>query len=151
MKSIDGEVVMLHREVQITPEVELWLGKLSDEMKATLQQLVQQCLQEARMSRAGGLDPSKYPSQILCLSETIRFTDRCEEAIKNGTLSSLKKELEGQLEEYTNVDLSGGKESNTFVIICALYVYGTCMVCQQKLERSTFSDLFQCNKNEHHV
>lgn len=111
MKSIDGEVVTLYREVQITPEVELWLGKLSDEMKDTLKQLLEQCLQEARMSRAGGLDPSKYPSQILCLSEMIRFTDRCSESIQKSTLGTLKKELEGQLEQYTNVDLSGGKYS----------------------------------------
>jgi len=38
--------------------VELWLHALSDEMKATLKKLVNDCLQERT------LDPSKYPSQV---------------------------------------------------------------------------------------
>ena len=44
--------------------------------------------------------------QILCLAEQIRFTDNCEKAIANGSLSSFNKDLESQLESYTSVDMS---------------------------------------------
>ena len=37
----------------------------------------------------------------------IRFTENCEEAIKRGSLMQYLKEVEGQLEGYTNVDLGG--------------------------------------------
>jgi len=44
--------------------------------------------------------------QILCLAEQIRFTEGCEQAITRGDLQNYNKELETQLESYTNVDLS---------------------------------------------
>lgn len=34
-------------------------------------------------------DPDKYPSQILCLAESITFTTKCEQALTSMTLSSL--------------------------------------------------------------
>ncbi|KAJ8297986.1 LOW QUALITY PROTEIN: hypothetical protein KUTeg_024517 [Tegillarca granosa] len=105
MKSLDGEVVPLRKKVKITPEVEVWLGKLSEEMKETLQELLRECLRDSKQSH-GGLDPNKYPSQVLCLAEQIRFTENCEVAISRGNLPSYNKELEQQLESYTSVDLS---------------------------------------------
>ncbi|XP_052794024.1 cytoplasmic dynein 2 heavy chain 1-like isoform X3 [Mya arenaria] len=104
MKSLEGEVVPLKRKVKIVPEVETWLGQLSDEMKNTLQEQLLQCLQDAKQSK-GGLDPNKYPSQILCLAEQIRFSQNCEVAIKSGNLMNFAREVEGQLESYTSVDL----------------------------------------------
>ncbi|KAK7489861.1 hypothetical protein BaRGS_00018883, partial [Batillaria attramentaria] len=106
MKSLDGEVVTLKHQVKIVEEVEVWLAKLAEEMKNTLQELLKECLRDAKSSR-GGLDPNKYPSQILCLAEMVRFTENCEEAIKRGSLQQYIGEVEGQLESYTNVDLGG--------------------------------------------
>ncbi|CAG5115632.1 unnamed protein product, partial [Candidula unifasciata] len=111
MKSQDGEVVSLKRKVKITPDVEIWLGKLAEEMKDTLKELLTVCLKEARSSHAG-LDPSKYPSQILCLAEYIKFTENCEEAIQKNGLRDLLKETETQLETYTSVDLRGTDQSS---------------------------------------
>ncbi|XP_074649972.1 cytoplasmic dynein 2 heavy chain 1-like [Tubulanus polymorphus] len=108
MKSLDGEVVPLKRKVQIIPEVEIWLSRLSDEMKDTLKELLKECLHDKKAGSQGGLDPNKYPSQILCLAEQIEFTERCEEAIRLNRLQEFKIEMENQLESYTNVDLSGG-------------------------------------------
>ncbi|XP_053400577.1 cytoplasmic dynein 2 heavy chain 1-like [Mercenaria mercenaria] len=104
MKSLQGEVVPLKRKVQIVPEVESWLGRLSEEMKDTLKELLNECLRDAKQSK-GGLDPNKYPSQILCLAEQIRFSENCEAAIKQGNLMNFGREVEGQLEGYTSVDL----------------------------------------------
>ncbi|KAK3801155.1 hypothetical protein RRG08_006872 [Elysia crispata] len=115
MKSLDGEIVPLIRKVKITPEVEVWLGKLAIEMKDTLKELLTACLKDAKSSR-GGLDPNKYPSQILCLAEYIKFTENCEEAIKRNTLRELMSEVEGQLESYTNVDLGGGQSTEATVL-----------------------------------
>ncbi|KAK6172722.1 hypothetical protein SNE40_016326 [Patella caerulea] len=109
MKSLDGEVVPLVRKVKIMPEVEIWLSKLADEMKDTLKELLINCLKDTKASK-GGLDPNKYPSQILCLAESIRFTENCEEAIRRNSLHEFLRELENQLESYTNVDLSEGQD-----------------------------------------
>ncbi|XP_071126281.1 cytoplasmic dynein 2 heavy chain 1-like isoform X2 [Mytilus edulis] len=103
MKSLDGEIVPLQRKVKILPEVEVWLSKLSEEMVDTLQELLRTCLKDAQR---GDLDPNKYPSQILCLAEQIRFTESCEKAVASGGLSSYNKELDSQLESYTSVDMS---------------------------------------------
>uniref|UniRef100_A0A2C9KDA5 Dynein heavy chain hydrolytic ATP-binding dynein motor region domain-containing protein n=1 Tax=Biomphalaria glabrata TaxID=6526 RepID=A0A2C9KDA5_BIOGL len=106
MKSLNGEVVPLKRKVKVTSDVEVWLGKLADEMKDTLKECLMLCLKDAKTSR-GGLDPQKYPSQILCLAEYIKFTESCEEAIRKNSLRDLQNEVMGQLEGYTNVDLEG--------------------------------------------
>ncbi|XP_067663541.1 cytoplasmic dynein 2 heavy chain 1-like isoform X1 [Haliotis asinina] len=114
MKSLEGEVVPLKRKVKIMPEVEVWLSKLAEEMKDTLKELLRECLKD---NKSSGLDPNRYPSQILCLGEQIRFTENCEEAVKRGGLRSFLAEIENQLESYTSVDLAGaGKEGEAHVL-----------------------------------
>ena len=68
-------------------------------MKSTLQQLLRECLAES--GRGAGLDPVKYPSQILGLSEQIQFTAQCEEALTSHSLQQFKVEMEQKLETYT--------------------------------------------------
>lgn len=55
-------------------------------MHETLKKSLIKCLK--------GADPLVYPSQILCLAESISFTSRCEEAIKQKKLKTLLKSLE---------------------------------------------------------
>ena len=45
--------------------------------------------------------------QILCLSESVTFTERCEEALKTSSLTNLILEMKKQLESYTSVDVQG--------------------------------------------
>ena len=73
-------------------------------MKHTLQELLVQCLQDGR-GGDGGIDPTKYPSQILCLAEQILFTERCEQALEMNTLNEFLIELEAQLDSYTSSDI----------------------------------------------
>ncbi|OWF37256.1 Cytoplasmic dynein 2 heavy chain 1 [Mizuhopecten yessoensis] len=115
MKSLEGEVVPLKKKVQIMPEVEVWLSKLAEEMKATLQEQLRECLQDSKQNQ-GGLDPSKYPSQMLCLAEQIRFTEACEQAISKGNLPGYQRELEAQLESYTSVNLSEASGVEGYVL-----------------------------------
>ena len=50
----------------------------------------------------------KYPSQILCLSQAIKFTDDAEAAIEEGPrgLTALHGQLSGTLRDLTSHDLS---------------------------------------------
>ena len=73
-------------------------------MKHTLQQLLVECVRDGRASN-GGIDPNKYPSQVLCLAEQILFTERCEQAIESRTLSELLIEMESQLDSYTSTEI----------------------------------------------
>ena len=102
MKSLQGETVRLKKPVQITKNVEGWLQELANEMKNTLKALLVECMEEARKK---GPDPLAYPSQILCLSESIMFTEKCETAIEKGTLKDALAELKAQLESYTSQDI----------------------------------------------
>ena len=108
MNSIQGEVVSLKNKIKISNEVEGWLNNLAREMKNTLQQLLIDCLRDGRDTK-NGMDPLKYPSQILCLAESILFTERCEESIRKGDLKTALNYLQAQLDFYTSVDLGNSK------------------------------------------
>ena len=73
-------------------------------MQSTLQALLLECTKAGRAT-SGGIDPTHYPSQILCLAEQILFTERCEQAIQSSSLSEFLIELESQRESYINIDL----------------------------------------------
>ena len=105
MCSVAGEVVNFHTPVAVTDDVEVWLTSLAAEMQDTLAKLLVECV------KSGESDLRKYPSQVLCLAESIYFTKQAEE-ILNGDASSvpaleaLKGRLLDQLSSYTSHDLS---------------------------------------------
>ena len=68
-------------------------------MKATLKHLLLECLSDIQKSNSG-TDPLKYPSQILCLAESITFTERCEKAIHSNSLEGLLSSLKVQPSKY---------------------------------------------------
>ncbi len=49
---------------------------------------------------------------MLCLTEQITFTEKCEVALSNGRLASLQKELQHQLESYTGTDIEASDEES---------------------------------------
>jgi len=55
--------------------------------------------------------------QILCLAEMIRFTENCEEAIRQHDLSGFVRRLKSQLESYTSVSVSDAGADNSQVDI----------------------------------
>ncbi|XP_041850617.1 cytoplasmic dynein 2 heavy chain 1 [Melanotaenia boesemani] len=110
MCSLEGEVVQLRNVVRISSLVEGWLSELSAEMKDTLKHLLYECL---LVGRKGEVDPSRYPSQILCLADQIQFTEDVERAIKEQNLQQLELELNSKLEHYTTVDTSSDDHPNT--------------------------------------
>ncbi|TNN21905.1 Cytoplasmic dynein 2 heavy chain 1 [Liparis tanakae] len=67
-------------------------------MKETLKHLLSECLSAGQK---GEVDPSCYPSQILCLAEQIRFTEDVERALREQQLPRLQLELRAKLEHYT--------------------------------------------------
>jgi dynein heavy chain 2 len=64
-------------------------------MKETLKHLLLDCLSDIQKSNSGA-DPLKYPSQILCLAESITFTERCEKAIDSNNMENLLSSLKVQ-------------------------------------------------------
>ncbi|XP_024132434.1 cytoplasmic dynein 2 heavy chain 1 [Oryzias melastigma] len=110
MCSLEGEVVPLRTAVRISSLVEVWLGELSMQMKETLKHLLYECLMAAKK---GDVDPSRYPSQILCLAEQIQFTEDVEKALKQQRLQQLELELNSKLEHYTRVDTNSEDSPNT--------------------------------------
>lgn len=84
MCSSQREIVPLKSPVAINVPVEQWLNSLVNAMKDSLRNLLALCLSEGNKA-----DPSKYPSQILCLTESVQFTSKCENAIETMTLPPL--------------------------------------------------------------
>ncbi|KAA8593993.1 hypothetical protein FQN60_004827, partial [Etheostoma spectabile] len=110
MCSLEGEIVPLRNIIRISSLVEVWLSELSVEMKETLKHLLYECLSAGKK---GEVDPSHYPSQILCLAEQIQFTEDVERALKEQSLQQLELELKAKLEHYTTVDTSSEDHTNT--------------------------------------
>ncbi|XP_068612804.1 cytoplasmic dynein 2 heavy chain 1 isoform X2 [Brachionichthys hirsutus] len=112
MCSLEGEVVRLRNLVRISSLVEVWLSELSMEMRETLKHLLYECVSAGRK---GEVDPSHYPSQILCLAEQIQFTEDVERALKDHNLQQLELELNAKLEHYTTVDTN----TDSYMSSCA--------------------------------
>ncbi|GLD99148.1 hypothetical protein PINS_up007866 [Pythium insidiosum] len=100
MLSSAGERVELDHAVPITGAVEDWLERFTSEMRTTIRSLVGRCV----ASKAP--DYTAFPSQVLCLAEQIRFCLQAESAIRDGTVSELKRSLQDTLRELTALDLS---------------------------------------------
>lgn len=100
--SAEGEVVNLSQSVNVNQPVEVkknktqtrkpnvgnffqnWMNGLVKEMHGSLKSLLLYCYSEG-----SNADPMKYPSQIMCLADSILFTSKCEEAIGSMKLPTL--------------------------------------------------------------
>ncbi|XP_073719558.1 cytoplasmic dynein 2 heavy chain 1 [Misgurnus anguillicaudatus] len=113
MKSLEGETVLLQSNISISNDVEVWLSALSAEMKNTLKHLLCECV---KAGQRGNVDPTRFPSQILCLAEQIQFTADVESAIRHQSLHQLEQELMAKLENYTSVNTSTDDTTETKVV-----------------------------------
>ncbi|XP_018579489.1 cytoplasmic dynein 2 heavy chain 1 [Anoplophora glabripennis] len=102
MCSLQGEVVELVNYVAIQKPVEEWLNSLVKEMQVTLKELLVNCQREKQAP-----DPLKYPSQILCLSDSITFTTKCEQAISSMTIPPMLAKYKAQLNHYSSLEING--------------------------------------------
>ncbi|KAL3666923.1 hypothetical protein V7S43_007870 [Phytophthora oleae] len=100
MLSSAGERVELHTPVEVTINVEEWLETFTEEMRRTIRALTAQCVS------VNAPDYHAFPSQVLCLTEQIRFCSQAEAAIKSGGVQELKISLQDTLRELTSLDLS---------------------------------------------
>uniref|UniRef100_A0A6P7FU93 Cytoplasmic dynein 2 heavy chain 1 n=1 Tax=Diabrotica virgifera virgifera TaxID=50390 RepID=A0A6P7FU93_DIAVI len=106
--SLQGETVVLSNPISIQKPVEIWLNDLVKEMQVTLKELLVNCQKEK-----GAPDPLMYPSQILCLSDNITFTAKCEQAITSMALPSLLSKYKTQLEHYSALELNNEQNKDT--------------------------------------
>ena len=95
MKSSSDEKVPLIENLMVEEDVENWLGKLTTNMQRTLQQLLISCLKEK------SLELTKYPAQIICLAESIRFSQITNSSITSGKLMGYKQDLNSRLQDLT--------------------------------------------------
>ncbi|XP_043507557.1 cytoplasmic dynein 2 heavy chain 1 [Frieseomelitta varia] len=103
--SPEGEVLQLSKPVDLRDPLPRWLSNLEEGMKDALRQSLEKCLMDTTP------DPSSYPTQVLLLSERIRFTERCEAALKEGrsALKNLVEYLETQRARYRGLEDAGDK------------------------------------------
>ncbi|CAG9772440.1 unnamed protein product [Ceutorhynchus assimilis] len=106
MRSLHGETVRLGSPIEIKRPVEVWLGQLVKEMQSALKDLLVSCQRETQAP-----DPLKYPSQILCLSDNISFTLKCEQAISGMSLPGLLAKYKAQLNELSSLELNNTPDS----------------------------------------
>jgi len=106
MVSAAGETVRLREPVPVTEDVTQWLNRFTDEMVRTLATLLLECLKspEPWLARA-----ARFPSQISCLAEQVRFCEAAEAALQAGggkALMDLKVTQEALLAAYTGANTS---------------------------------------------
>jgi dynein heavy chain 2 len=101
MISSANEIVVLENPVNVNEKVEDWLELLAIEMRSTLAALLIRSLNMKSFD-------FNFPSQILCLTNSIRFTEDCEEAIQEGRngLEIFQTQLKATLKDLTSHDLS---------------------------------------------
>lgn len=98
MLSSHKEQVKLNDYITVDEVVEQWLNVLALNMQTTLQQLL--IASQAEQS----LQFNKYPSQILCLTEEIRFTHDLLQALQNNKLKACKADYEKWLQQLTTLN-----------------------------------------------
>ncbi|XP_076387639.1 dynein cytoplasmic heavy chain beethoven [Megachile rotundata] len=103
--SPEGEILQLSNPVDLRDPLPRWLSNLEEAMKNALRQSLEKCLVDVTP------DPSAYPTQVLLLAERIRFTERCEAALKEGrsALKNLVEYLETQRARYRGLEDAGDK------------------------------------------
>ncbi|XP_032668403.1 cytoplasmic dynein 2 heavy chain 1 [Odontomachus brunneus] len=103
--SPEGEMLKLPEAVDLTQSLPEWLDNLEKGMQKALRHNLEKCLSSSTP------DPSIYPTQVLLLSERIRFTERCEQALKEGraALQKLVEFLESQRARYRGLEDAGDK------------------------------------------
>ncbi|KAL0219986.1 hypothetical protein P9112_005639 [Eukaryota sp. TZLM1-RC] len=110
--SAEGEEVLLTSPIKVTDTPSDWLDQVSKVSKTTLREMTLKCLKE--------LNINVFPSQVLCLANSILFSQKVEHAIMHKTLESLLSELNQELDSLTRNLNSFGENSIERVKLKAL-------------------------------
>ncbi|CAG5009448.1 unnamed protein product [Parnassius apollo] len=116
-----GEIFQLDHPVDIDCSVEVWLKNLESEIRLSLKNLSLKCIENYNMQ---GQDPFSLPTQILCLAQNIRFTERAERAISSKELYKLKANVEKENNYYATAeaeDESENQKRQALILQCAHY------------------------------
>ena len=91
--------------------------------------MVVRCVQQKQV------DLDAFPSQVLCLAESIKFTSRAEHAVRQNKVAALRKLMVKTLQGYTSADLAAAPLSQLKVKALILDLVHHIDVCEQ-LERA---------------
>lgn len=114
MCSSAGERVVLQTPVPVTDDVTAWLAAFTVQMVQTLVTLTQAAY--AARNEAWRTLLSRFPSQVLCLVEQIRFCENVESTLSTGV-------------SYQRTALRGWRPSYMHRKLCARFALMYCCVC----------------------
>ncbi|XP_041973347.1 cytoplasmic dynein 2 heavy chain 1 isoform X2 [Aricia agestis] len=97
-----GETFQLDQSVDIDCSVEVWLKNFENEIRSSLKNLTLKCLKTSSVLEQ---DPFSLPTQIICLTQNIRFTQQVEKAINSKELHELKSNLEKESVYYAEAEV----------------------------------------------
>lgn len=98
--SAKGESIKLLEKVVLSKEVENWLAQLTEAMYKAVGGLLNACIAESKVAE----NISKYPGQVLEITESVIFTDKTSTALKKDPkagLAAVKKEYSEKLAKFT--------------------------------------------------
>ncbi len=101
MQSSDQETVKL-AGVAVVDRVEVWMAELVVRMQSELRDCQTRCLAQEH------LDLEAFPSQILSLTEQVRFWRHCQKALRQRQLPAFKQEQLEALKQYTQLVKDSG-------------------------------------------
>ena len=94
--SSKSESVALDDKISLTKDVENWLAALTSSMYASLEGLLKKCI------KSGELEVSKYPGQVLEISDSVFFCHKVSKAIGSSGLEQVRKEYTEKLAGFTS-------------------------------------------------
>ncbi|KAJ0179270.1 hypothetical protein K1T71_004982 [Dendrolimus kikuchii] len=117
-----GEIFQLDHPVDIDCPVEVWLKNLENEMRTSLKNVTLKCVVSNSLQEQ---DPFSMPTQILCLTQNIRFTEQAEKAIATKELHKLKAIVEKENLCYASAEVENECERQkrqALILQCAYYM-----------------------------
>lgn len=91
-------------------------------MRASLKSMTLKCIDKNLLHEQ---DPFSLPTQILCLAQNIRFTDKAERAINSKELHKLKANVEKENSYYASAEIEDDSERRkrqALILQCAYYL-----------------------------
>lgn len=99
----------------------MWLKKLEQEIRSSLQNLTLKCLVSKSFQEQ---DPFSLPTQILCLLQNVRYTEQIEKAIISKELHKMKANIENEHSYYAAAEVEGETEKvkkQAVILQCVYY------------------------------
>ncbi|XP_060800611.1 cytoplasmic dynein 2 heavy chain 1 [Amyelois transitella] len=127
------ETFQLDHPVDIDCPVEVWLKNLEIEMRSSLRNVTLKCVLTNSLQDQ---DPFSLPTQILCLTQNIHFTEQAEKAIASKDLHKLKANVEKENSYYASAEADDESERHkrqALILQCTYYISVICTLIENNV------------------